>query len=230
VNTERNTGSTPELSGDQIAFFGKITASVTHELNNVISIIEQTAGLLDDMVAGEERGVPISLDRLAGVSASIQKQTQRGLGIIGRLNRFAHTTDHPYAVFDGNEVVSNLVELSRRLAGLKKMELEFRPAESVPRISGNPFDFQRAVFSAIQTALACGRADQTVTIENRVGPDSFEVRVVSAISSEPGPDPLAALEAVVTEAGGKMTIGSGDNKIRLGLRFAGMPAAEDKSG
>jgi len=219
-----------ELSRSEIAFFGKITASVTHELNNVISIIEQTAGLLDDMIAGEERGVPISIDRLAGVSAAIQRQTQRGLGIIGRLNRFAHTTDRPETVFDADEVVGNLVELSRRLASLRKIELEFRPTTTASKISGNPFVFQRALFGAVQTVLACGQADHTVTIENRVEPDGLKVSVEGAVSGDLDKGPQADLEAAAEEAGGSLTVESGGGQMRLCLRFTALPSGEGRSG
>jgi len=218
-----------ELSRNEIAFFGKITASVTHELNNVISIIEQTAGLLEDMIAGEERGVPISIDRLAGVSAAIQRQTQRGLGIIGRLNRFAHATDRPETVFDADEVVGNLVELSRRLASLRKIGLEFRPTATAPKMSGNPFVFQRAVFGAVQTVLACGLADHTVTIENRAESHGFKVSVEGATSGELGEGPLADLEAVAEEAGGSLTVESGGGQMRLCLQFTVLPSTEGRS-
>jgi C4-dicarboxylate-specific signal transduction histidine kinase len=161
----------------QIAFFGKITASVTHELNNVISIIEQTAGLLDDLIAGEERGIPIATERLATVSTSVQKQTQRGLGIIERLNKFAHSTDHAVTEFDLNETTGNLVELSRRLAGLKRIELDFRRPNGPLKITGNPFALQHAIFTGLQLVLEAATPDSTVVIENQSDERGAVVRI-----------------------------------------------------
>ena len=72
-----------------LAFFGAITASVSHELNNVISIVYQTAGLLNDLLAGAQRGRPISDERLEQIAIRIGEQTERGAAIIKRLNAFA---------------------------------------------------------------------------------------------------------------------------------------------
>jgi len=152
----------------EIAFFGRITASVTHELNNVIAIIDQNSGLLSDLIAGEERGIPISTERLRAVAAAIQKQTRRGLGIIERLNRYAHTTDHPAAEYELNEVVGNLVELSRRLVQRKKMDLDFHPADTPVKTIGNPFAFQHAVFGALMLVLEAGESGGKVAVGIRL--------------------------------------------------------------
>lgn len=165
------TDSARTNSGDDprdLAFFGRITASVTHELNNVISIIEQNTGLLSDLIAGEERGIPISTERLAGVAEKIQKQTRRGLGIIERLNRYAHTTDHDTVEYDVTEVIANLVELSRRLVQRKKLELLLEPAESDVRAIGNPFALQHAVFGALMLALEAGETESELAVGIRL--------------------------------------------------------------
>ena len=160
---------------NDVALFGRITASVTHELNNVISIIEQTAGLLDDLVAGEERGIPIATERLISVSASIQKQTQRGLNIIERLNRFAHTTDTVETRFDLDYVVGNLVQLSRRAAGLCKVTLDYQPYGQPIEMTGSPFAAQLPVFNAVLLALTSTPPNSTVVIATCA--DSAHARV-----------------------------------------------------
>ena len=53
---------------NSLAFFGAITASVSHELNNVMSIIDQNNGLLKDLLAV---GHPISNERLERINNSI---------------------------------------------------------------------------------------------------------------------------------------------------------------
>ena len=43
-----------------LAFFGEITASVSHEINNAISIINEYSGLLEDLTYTAERGENVS--------------------------------------------------------------------------------------------------------------------------------------------------------------------------
>lgn len=210
---------------DRVAFFGKITASVTHELNNVISIVEQNAGLLDDLIAGEERGIPLSIERLALVSSAIQKQTGRGLKIIARLNRFAHTTDHAETVFVVNEVVENLVGLAGRLAGLKEVELVYQPAADSPKITGNPFALQRAVFDLIIAALPWCGPGRSLTIATAGEPSDVVVSVSYEANKEPDPDTLAALADTVPLDGATLTSSRTDYRVRVELRFATGPEA-----
>ena len=201
-----------------IAFFGTVTASVTHELNNVISIIEQTAGLLDDLVAGEERGVPISIERLGEISTSVQKQTRRGLGIIERLNRFAHTTDRPVTEFDVDEVVSNLVELSRRLAGLKRVTLEYRAPAADARLTGNPFALQEAVFLTLRRVLDATESTCVVAVgADPSGGVAITIEPDGAI--DPDAADWGAVEEAARLAGGEIERGSEGKPGRVLLRF-----------
>lgn len=216
--SENDDSGKAAVSQKGIAFFGTVTASVTHELNNMISIIEQTAGLLDDLIAGEERGVPISIERLGEISNSVQKQTRRGLGIIERLNRFAHTTDRPVTEFDVDEVVSNLVELSRRLAGLKRVTLEYLAPVADVRLTGNPFALQEAVFLILRRALDATESTCVVAVGSDQGGGA-------AITIEPdgATDPDAADRGAVEEAarlaGGEIERGSEGKPGRVILRF-----------
>jgi len=154
----------PPIMPDGLAFFGRISASVSHELNNVISIIDQTAGLLEDLLAGAERGRPITNDRLESIVHSLQKQTQRGLTIIKRLNTFAHGTDSPRLEFDINDAMTNLGDLCQRLAGLKRVTLQLHLNDSPLTVVGSPFAVQQAVFGAIMQSFAVAERDATIAL------------------------------------------------------------------
>jgi C4-dicarboxylate-specific signal transduction histidine kinase len=165
MSDEHNDNADERLLYGGLAFFGAVTASVSHELNNVISIIDQTTGLVEDMIAAVDRGKPIDVDKLRQVVGSLQKHTTRGLEIIKRLNTFAHSSDVPRREYDVNESVRNLVELARRLAGLKRVNLEVHlPAEPV-MITGNPFLMQQLLFASIQRALQEAGRDEIIAVD-----------------------------------------------------------------
>ncbi|MFH1842211.1 MAG: hypothetical protein ABIF77_03315 [bacterium] len=143
-----------EHSGDgamdaEVRFFGIVTASVTHELNNINSTIEQIAGLLGDDLARAANGQPPAPDRLHDIQARLVNQAQRATATIERLNRFAHTTDEPRGHLELRGLLENLVDLCRRLAGLHRVELvcDFPPDELW--ISCQPFLLQRVVFHCL---------------------------------------------------------------------------------
>jgi signal transduction histidine kinase len=134
-----------------LRFFGSVTASVSHELNNVNSAIEQIAGLLADHLVLVSRGGDFDPQRLQNVHDRIVRQTRRAADIIERLNRFAHSADDPSTRFELNGVLDNIVAVSRRLAELYRADLSFTPSEEGIWLVGDPFRLSKAVFECLRT-------------------------------------------------------------------------------
>lgn len=102
-------------------FFGAVSASISHELKNALAIINEHAGLLEDLSALAERGKPIDPQRLQKVSANIARQVQRADGIIRNMNRFAHSIDAPVNTVDIPDIlrfVAGLTERKATMAGV----------------------------------------------------------------------------------------------------------------
>lgn len=196
----------PTPLDDGAAFFGAITASVSHELNNVIAIVDQTGGLLQDMIAARERGTAIDADRLARAAESVRQQAARGLGIIRRLNRFAHSADEPSCAFDASEVIENLAGLCQRFAELKRVRLEFRPAPDAGKVVGSPFLLQAAVFQALRLALAAAQRDDTATVSIVPRDGDTIVRVECPRRIEAEGDDATVLHRFAGYAGGRVAV------------------------
>jgi C4-dicarboxylate-specific signal transduction histidine kinase len=97
-----------------LAFFGKMTASISHEIKNVLAIINENAGLLEDITLMAERGIPINLDRLKTQAERIKNQIRRADVIVKNMNRFAHSVDESLMSVDLAELLEFLAALSRR--------------------------------------------------------------------------------------------------------------------
>jgi hypothetical protein len=138
---------------DGLAFFGKLTASVTHELNNAFSIVDQTRGLLEDLVIGAASGRPIDPARIETIAVRIDRQVRKGVEILNCLNRFAHSLDDPDRAFDAGAETENLISLARRFAELKRVRLEFAASEEGIQGKRNAFLAQQAVFACLWSML-----------------------------------------------------------------------------
>ncbi len=150
-----------------LTFFGTITASVTHELNNVMGIIEQTAGLLDDLCVGVDYGRPIEIEKLREISGRVVMQVDRGVDIIKRLNFFAHSVDESVREFELNALLKNLVSLAQRFATLKKISLEGRFNDFEHTVKTNPFILEQVVFICIQLAITPTEKDSRVILTSQ---------------------------------------------------------------
>lgn len=162
----------------QLEFFGKITASVTHELNNVLSIINEYAGLLEDQVYMAESGMSINPAKLQRIHEKLIKQVARGEKIIKNLNKFAHTTDEDIAEFDLNEIIHNLVMLCQRFASLKRIDLKHEFSEESINVVSNPFEILRIIFNLIFTILDRAETSTEITITTSEQNNSIIISII----------------------------------------------------
>ena len=102
-----------------LQFFGKMSASISHELKNVLAIINENAGLLEDFCIMADRGIAFNPERLKRMSTAVKNQISRGDIILKNMNRFAHTIDKTFAPVALNEVVELLLAVTGRLAAMR---------------------------------------------------------------------------------------------------------------
>lgn len=169
------------LHEKEVVFFGKIAASISHELNNVLSIINEYTGLIDDLCCTDKNSETIDVDRFQNITSHIAEQIKREQRLIKLLNRFAHRLDTPLAEFDLNELVNDIIALSQRFASMKKVILDFSPADGIICITNNPHRIQFAVFSCLQVALNKVQADDCIKIDV-LKTESFGRVSISALS------------------------------------------------
>jgi len=133
----------------EIAFVGKITAGVTHEINNVLAIIKESSGLMEDLLSlSEGNSFPFS-DKFSRSLSTVQEQINRGVELVKKLNQFAHTSDEPVAQADLNRLVEQIVFLSQRFARKKKIVMHFHPSEEAIFIITNPLLLQMILFESM---------------------------------------------------------------------------------
>lgn len=93
---------------------------VSHDLKNTLAIINENAGLLDDLaIMSGESGVPT--ERVQAAAAKIAQQVTRSNTIIKNLNRFAHSGDTPVARAPVGDLLELMVALSTRKAAMRSV-------------------------------------------------------------------------------------------------------------
>lgn len=141
---------------EQAAFFGQITASVTHEIKNHLALINEYNGLLADLLAAHARGRELDPERLASLSAEVRKQVRQAGEIVGQLNRFAHSVDSEAEEVDLGELAATFTALSARRAQRRRMELKLDLPASTPSLVCQPFLLLLACHCLLEAVLeAC---------------------------------------------------------------------------
>ena len=153
------------LREEDLAFFGAIAASLSHQINNVFTIVNELNGLVEDLLYASEGGRPIPPERLKAVAEKIGRNVGRGTEYVRLLNRFAHSADHPEADVDLCEVLRLFEALSARFVELKQATLTLGlPPHAVP-VRTRPFTLLHALHVCLQALLESqgGRACLRVT-------------------------------------------------------------------
>ena len=138
---------------EDLAFFGAVTASLSHQISNVFTIVNELNGLVEDLLFASGEGRPIPPDRLKSVAEKIGRNVGRGTEYVRLLNRFAHTAGHAEAEVDVCEVLLLFEALSARFLDLKQAKMALSlPPEAVPART-RPFTLLHALFVCLQVFL-----------------------------------------------------------------------------
>lgn len=134
----------------EVAFLGRITAAFTHEMNNVLAVIKESAGLMEDLLSFSQENAFPHRERFVRCLTGIQAQTKRGVELSARLNRLAHSPDEETADIDLNDAMEQVIVLSGRFARLKGVSLELHPCGEALRVVLSPLRLQMAVFFCLE--------------------------------------------------------------------------------
>ncbi len=134
----------------ELRFFGRVAASFTHELKNVLAIVKETAGLMEDLLAMTPQGAFPHQPRFQRGVGTILEQVSRGVELATRMNRLAHSPDHSLATIDLNEAVDQVCLLSERLARVKGVTLGAEAAPVPVTVVSCPMTFLLSLFKAYE--------------------------------------------------------------------------------
>ena len=114
-----------KTSLDKTAFFGEVTASVAHDLQNVLAIVQETSGLMQDILFMNKDSLPPEVsEKFTNSISAMKKHLSRGIGITSGLNRFAHTADSPEASIDICDTIEKLFLITKRILNHKNIIIE----------------------------------------------------------------------------------------------------------
>ena len=196
---------------EAIAFFGTVTAGLSHELKNVLATINELSGLQEDLLMAARRGRPVGDDRLQAIGEKVRAQVKRGEALLGALNRFAHSVDHPLVAVDPGELLSVSVALCQRVARLKRAELVIQGAGGEGAMTVSPFAFHRLIIRAVEALLDGAAPGEAVGVELRRTPRGCLV-VIGGVAHDPGGTPPQLDEAARGAGAGVALAADGDRR------------------
>jgi len=170
---------------EEVAFLGKLTASMTHEIRNVLTIIKESSGLLQDILAADRDGSVPSRDKLQKTLGKIQDQVDRGAELLASHSRLAHSMDDRKATCEVGDVLTLVLHLMQRFAHTRNVRLEISACDPALEVRTHLFDLLMVLSKSIDYCLDQSVAGAKVTLEGREAPGGITIRIATDQSKRP---------------------------------------------
>ena len=153
----------------EAAFLATMTASATHEVRNVLAIVKESAGLIEDMVHIFNKRGTLDHEKVCRAVDRIDTQVKRGADLLTHLNRLAHTLDQEVGEVELNKEVEQIVYLSQRFARKKghRVVAGEPPTQVFATVRG--LRLHMVLFSAMEVCLDQLPDGASITVEVREG-------------------------------------------------------------
>jgi len=132
------------------AYFGRMGASISHDIKNCLAIMNENAGLMSDHLMMAQKGVPPDIDRFSGIVQRIEKQINRADDIVKSFNKFSHSMDKPEQQIDLDEAVGLALNLGARIIANKSITVTHTRAADKLYVNGSFFFLLFLIWSILE--------------------------------------------------------------------------------
>ncbi|WP_031479785.1 HAMP domain-containing histidine kinase [Maridesulfovibrio frigidus] len=207
-------GSSDTVQGrDGLCFFGKVSATISHDVKNVLAIINEEAGLLQDLSLMAGQGMELDPERLVKLAKKIQNQVKRGDTIIKNMNKFAHSVDVPESEVDFYEMTSLVVALFTRMAASKCVTVVLKEGEMVAG-KCDPFVAEMLIARCLEVSMDSAGKNHEIIVEVFTK-NSERVISVHGLRLEVAENDLQAIEALSKNAGASLIVAPQDSLLEI---------------
>ncbi len=159
-----------------LRFFGKMSAANAHEIKNALAIINENAGLLEDLVQFAEKGAPLDPERLKRLAKTIKQQVARADEIAKSTNRFSHSVDREHGPTDLGQSLMLVKAMAMRFATQRHIGIEVVPTESSITMPVKPFMLLHLLWLCLRCAMKSTNAEKTILVKTRKATEEIQVR------------------------------------------------------
>lgn len=207
------------LGGAGLRFFGQVSASIAHEIKNVLAIINENAGLLEDLTFAAKRGTAIDPERLNKACQQFSKQIERADGIMKNMSSFAHSVDSFVADVNLHEVANLVANLAGRKAAMRKLTIAVEAPKAPVIFSGNPFLLQNLLWLCLEFAIGATDAGVTLRLiaEKEDSKVSLRIGGISGLGGDFATRMPAGHEDLLAALGAKLSVAPDTHELVVHL-------------
>ncbi len=147
METRRQRNELAHLS--RVTMLGELSSSLAHELNQPLGAILRNAEAAELFLQDQSP----DLEELRAILADIRKDDQRAGALIDRMRSMVKRREVEPSLLDLNLLVSEVIGLVGPEVDTRKVQLTFRPASSLPSVSGDRNQLQQVLLNLLLNAM-----------------------------------------------------------------------------
>jgi hypothetical protein len=147
-------------------FMGAVTALTMHEMQNILAIIRESAGLMGDILKVNAKVDFKHRPNMERTLEHITSHVDRGKGLLEATSRLAHSPDDD--MLEGCDLgvhARTVALLSERLVRLKGASVSFSPPTGAMPVAVGALEVLMTGYRAVQWAVGNGIKDGVVRME-----------------------------------------------------------------
>jgi two-component system NtrC family sensor kinase len=157
----------------KLSSIGRLAAGVAHEVNNPMAIINEKAGLMNDLI--EFNPDFPQREKFLGLLRAITNSVDRCRNITHRLLGFAKRMEVVIEQLNANEIVLETLSFLEKEALHRNVKIQLHLADTLPTIFSDRGQLQQVFLNILNNALAAVRDGGAISIttwdndEHRIG-------------------------------------------------------------
>jgi hypothetical protein len=164
-----------------VRFMGKIVASYTHEVKNVLSVISESNGLMQDLLGLETTENRPGKEKFERSVHLIEKNVSIGEELSTKLNQFAHSTDYPTSTVEVTEALRMLTILCRKIASRQQVVFQIAEPEQNIYCRTRHIELLAVIYYCMEALFPAAAKNSEITMT--VGQDQTGVRLLLTCKS-----------------------------------------------
>jgi len=175
------------VESGKLATIGELAAGIAHEINNPVAIMVEEAGWIGDLLEEEDLKECENLKEFNRALDQINTQGLRCKEITHKLLSFARKTDTTINDVQINEVITEMVSLTDKMAMYNNITIETDLHEGIPYIRISPSELQQVILNLINNAIdAMEKTGGKIRIETKISAIEKNHLVISMEDNGPG--------------------------------------------
>jgi len=150
---------------NKLASIGRLAAGVAHEINNPMAIINEKAGLIEDII----KSMPSfsNKKKFLALTENIRDSVDRCSTITHRLLGFARRMDVEMQTIDLNQIIEEVLGFLEREAFHRSIEIQLLLDDRLPQIRSDHGQLQQVFLNILNNAFSAVDDGGIVTITSR---------------------------------------------------------------